>query len=1192
MRLKRVRIFGFKTFADKAEFNIEGGLVAVVGPNGCGKSNLVDAILWGLGEGNARHLRAQSSADVIFGGSSRRKPLGYAEVNLLFDNDDGVLPIDASEVSIGRKVNRAGESEYSINRQNCRQRDIYDLLADSGLGRAGYSIVGQKEIDQALSASPEERRGWVDEAAGVQRYRVRKQESQKRLAAAQSHLQRVYDVLRELHSQREPLEEEAEVALRYRSMLNSLREVESGLLVNDVVKAIREIEGLENKISDAQRLIRDELARADDLESVGRKVGERISDVEREMDSVRGLQQGSLTALERAEAELRLAEQRLQSLADLETSLGEEGAHSEHRIVEAEQEVSALQIEVAAERENLERIRTECGGAGQEAKLLREELRAIEREVAEARNVHAKHLKYEAERAHRMERLDEAERELQGIVDALPDLKRAVEQAKAEWDKSLGEAHSLETELKQKEAGLTEISRREDEDAQNARKWLAERAALEGRRRGIEHTIENHEGLNQGSRAVLDARDNGILKAKYVPVGEAVETERELALAIETALGASANDLIVEDEADAKAAIAYLKEHRLGRATFQPIPLMKPANSSPEMRKLLGERGVVGRASELIQCDPRFKPVIESLLGRVVIVEDIDVALKFARSAGWSRLVTVQGEVVHSSGAVTGGQTNKTAYGLVQRKADLAELTTQIEELDELVERAEERTAKRLAERGAILASLSDQRNAIDEKSLEAREAKSFHDALLDELTSATRSQGRLDHELSALKTPQTEADEDVDLGPLEARRDEILKALAAKTADGEGAEARMRDGQLRLQQSEMRLQAGERRVRAASEAEQMRQRKLGHLEPDRERIRNEIEHHGKQKEKATSEKQAADARLEVARGQKAALLEESLRLSEETKAARANASTIGDGMHQAELNRARADARRTASLQRLMEDYGLTEDDALAQEGQVEVPPDAATLVNKLRRELKSMGEVNLGAIEAFERLKERCDELDAQQADIIGGIEQVQASILELDKLTRERFLTTFASVQVAFEELFQKLFGGGEGKIQLTNPDSMLESGVEIDVTLPGKRQQRLELLSGGERALCACAFLFSLLKVKPSPLVVLDEVDAPLDGRNVERFIALLQEFTEWTQFIVITHNPTTIAAAPVWLGVTMQEPGVSALVPAILGGTDSKLPPEVETTEGIADGSPDRTSERSANRPAHGLIAGN
>jgi chromosome segregation protein len=1156
MRLKRVRIFGFKTFADRTEFSLDGGVIAVVGPNGCGKSNLVDAILWGLGEGNARHLRAVHNQDVIFSGASNRKPVGYAEVSLLFDNEDGKLPVDTPEVSITRKLTRAGDSEYSINKQNCRLRDIYDLLADSGLGRAGYSIVGQKEIDSALSASAEERRGWIDEAAGVQRYRTRKVESLRRLATAQEHLERVTDILNELEAQRGPLRQEAEIAHRYKAFNASLREVEIGLLIDEVSRAVQELKEQEARIEEAKRVGREEIARAEALEEQVRASGVLISDLERELDTIRGLQQGSLTALERAESQIKLLDQRLVSLDEQSQLLQDDGSGIEARILETEKEVTDLTVESEREGTAFEELKRELAGVGAEAEALSKDLKDLEKRLDRARKIHALRLRREAEEAHRADRLKQIRRELHGIEKTMPDLTKAIAEAQAAYDGLAGQGQNHQRAIKDLETRLLQIRQDEEKDAQNVRYALADKASLEGRKRGIEATIDAHEGLTQGTRAVLEAIERGLLRGEYTPVGQAVETDRDYALAIETALGASSNDLICNDSSDAKTAIEWLKQHRAGRATFQPIPLMRPVEPSYELRRMLSERGVLGRASELVTCLSRHRPVIDSLLGRVVIVDTIDTALRLAKTTGWSRLVSLEGEVVHGSGAVTGGQQSRQGYGLVQRKADLLELTDQLEKLEKTIREFDQRSSGRGKLRAKLEDELLDLRDKHSDEVGDVDEAREFLQTLLDEHKSAERSREKLARELAQLEAPLPGEEELVDLPALEVQRDEALKVLASRSADAEQAESKLRDTETRYHQSLSRLQVATRRLQTARDAEENRKRKVQNLEPEREKIREERLGAERSRDEARLSKHDADLRLEDAQARRRELLEASLKLAEASKSARANAASMADVAHQAEIGRARAESRRAVALQRLYEEYGLTEDDAREQEGHHEVPPDAAAVVNRLKREIKAMGDVNLGAIEAYERLSNRFEELEAQRDDVLEGISQVESSIRELDKLTRERFLTTFEAVQTAFTDMFQKLFGGGEGKIALSDPERVLESGIDLLITLPGKKRQALQLLSGGERSLCAMAFLFSLLKVKPSPLVVLDEVDAPLDGRNVERFGNTIQEFTDSTQFIVITHNPTTIEMASVWLGVTMQDPGVSTLIPAQL----SKAPP--------------------------------
>lgn len=1150
MRLKRVRLYGFKTFADRTEFSLEGGIVAVVGPNGCGKSNLVDAILWGLGEGSARQLRAQTGQDVIFSGAKGRKPVGYAEVTLFFDNEDRALPIDASEVSVTRRVTRGGDGEYSINGQSCRLRDVHDLLADSGLGRAGYAIVGQKEIDAALSASAEDRRAWVDEAAGVQRYRARKVEALRRLATAQDHLQRVADVIRELEEQAGPLRGEAETARRFRELQGQLKAVEVGLLVHEAAEGRREMEAFEEKISEAERLAEAEAMRAAALEAEVRKTGVEVSEIELEMDAVRGLQQGSLTALERAEADLRLAAERGRSLDALEATLTADGEAATERLAEAEVDVVTTKEAHATDEQTFLELRTNLAGVGQEARDLTQALVEAERNLARTREAESRRLREEAARGHREARRIAIRRELAGIASTFPDIEAGLAEAEAAVDAAREALEAAQSAPKAIETTLAEIRAEEERDARSVRQAMAEKATLEGRRRGIEATLDAHEGLTQGTRAVLEAAERGILSARYVAVGEAIEADRDLALAIETALGGSANDLIVEHESDAKSAIAWLKEHRAGRCTFQPIPLMRPSEPSFELRRLLGERGIVGRASELVSCAPAHRPVIDSLLGRIVIVEDLDVALRHARSSGWSRLVTLDGEVVHSGGAVTGGQNARSGYGLVQRKADLGELQNEIERLDRAVREYEGRTAKRHQRLEAERAALVDAQKATRTYAVEVEEAQTFARGLNEEKRLAERERDRLQRELSSHDGDE-EATQPVDLAGAETQRDEALRALAAKSADAEQAEVRLREAEARVAQSQARYLAAERRLTGARSGETERARRLEGLAAEREEAKAAGERASEVREKARADRAEADARLAALAEGRKERLEASLRLTEEAKHARDNATGVADGIHKAELGRARADSRRAAALQRLAEEYNLDEAQAEEQEGQVELPEDALSVVNKLRRDLRAMGDVNLGAIEAFERLDARLTELSGQQEDVLTGIAGVEASIRELDKLTRDKFADTFNRVRDEFSAMFLQLFGGGEGVLSLTDPERILESGIDISVTLPGKRRQPLNLLSGGERSLCTVALLFALLRVRPSPLVVLDEVDAPLDGRNVERFANTLGDFIEHTQFIVITHNPTTIERAPVWLGVTMQD-GVSMLLPTKVG----------------------------------------
>lgn len=1151
MRLKRVKIYGFKTFADRVEFDLDGGLVAVTGPNGCGKSNLVDAILWGLGQTSAKALRAGSGSEVIFSGSQRRKPIGYAEVTLLFDNDDGSLPIPHPEVSVTRRVTRAGESEYLINKQACRLRDVHELLADSGLGRSGYAIVGQKEIDQALSASAEDRRAWIDEAAGVQRYRTRKVESLRKLSQAQLHLSRVQDIVTELENQREPLREEAEAALRYRAIMESLQSVESALLATELAKAVGECARLEVASAEARKLSAKETALADSLESQAAQVYGQARTVQHEIERTREAESAAKLEAERATGAIRMGEAKLENLSRIEDNLGEEASLTEALLQEADHDLVAARAAHEEELSQFEETKAQCAGAGSEAEQLRSELKDAEKALSNEREKLIARQRLEAELAHASSRMKEIRRELRGIENTadqfLPGLKEAEENVAVLQD-ALTQNSALQVI---ETAKLKQFDQQREEREHARRQLLAQCSATEARMQGLQASIAAHEGLQQGARVVLELVGQGRLEAEYEPVGEALTVPPEYAVAIEVALGGAVNDLIVPDEGAIRNAIQILKAERLGRATFQALTLVRPQVPNDEFKRLLLQPGVIGRASELVECRPGVRPVFEALLGRILIVETLDDALRLAKTGGWNRLVTLDGEFVHNSGSVTGGNAAKGGYGLIQRRADLAVLEKDLAKAQRELQSTDAKSAKASAERETLqeaIGALIAARKGILE---EAEEANRWLQSLRQEQAGTDREKSRLERELLALQGREADLAEAPDIEAAEKRRDEALMALAARSADAESASARLKELEARLQAAKLTLERAESKRRNVLTQAEVRQRKQTNLGPEKASTERAVLEAKTKLEEAEQMVVQCHNELEKLQARAEQLEGERQQKTDAVAAARAAARAHDEVAHESELQRARAEGKKGSLLQRLADDYAKTEDEALEEAKTAEVPADAATLVARLRREARSMGDVNLGAIEAYERLSTRHDELAGQQADLLASIEQLEQVVSELDKRTRHRFEETFVQVREAFQRIFLRLFDGGEADLSLTLPNNMLETGIEIDVTLPGKRKQRLELLSGGERSLCATAFLFALLQVRPSPLVVLDEVDAPLDGRNVERFVQLIREFAN-IQFIVITHNPTTIESAPIWLGVTMAEPGVSTLVPAKVG----------------------------------------
>jgi len=1142
LKLKSVRIFGFKTFAERVEFDLNADIIAIVGPNGCGKSNIVDAILWGLGEPNARNLRASSSVDVIFNGSAKRKPLGFAEVTLLFDNEDGTLPIDAAEVAITRKVNRAGESHFSINRRTCRLKDIYDLLADSGLGRAGYAIVGQSEIDQALSASAEERRAWIDEAAGVQRFRSKRVESLRRLEAARDHLSRIDQILADIEFQREPLREEAELATRYQEIRCALSELETNLLVSEVQGAQQEFERIGQQRGEAQAHHERALKELQTHHQAIEENGAELAELERKLDALRELRQSQLSGVERAESAISLARQRLESLDELEKDL--KGAQDEsvslHR--DAEHELAI----VVGEIEGIQQELSNCQASEkQDVEALQLELNNIEASLESAKVLEAQRVRNEAEASQAKKRLTVISDEADGIRAAVADLRVAIVPAQRKVDELSRVVEVQETALAEAKDEVLRITERQAEISSSVQRLSGELSRLEGRRAGLEGTLETLEGLGQGARAVMDLVRSGELEDYYAPVSTAIEVDEAHAVAIETALGGAAHDLITPYVRDAKVAIELLKRKTLGRATFQPLDLVRPV---PSQARTLRGAGIIGVAADLVRCGEEHRPVLEALLGRIVVVESLDDSIRLASTKGWSRLVTLEGEVVHSGGAVSGGRSGRQGTGIVQRRSELAALINKVESQRSALDQAFKALSEADSDLGAAIVVKTDAAHSQEATQAELQEASNWLSQLQRELASTEREGDRLDREkreLEAFRAP--EGTEIVDLEKISKDRDKILSKLAAKIAEAEAASGRERELNSQLTQAELRRQTALARLEKVGSGTATRAERLSGLTGERADWQAKIERSKTEKDEAQGQADQLRRDLETTQTLKKELLGQGYCLAEEAKEAEASIHRLDAIMNKLEVERARCDSRRTAAAQRLAEDYAISEEDALRLPTR-ELPDDAQPIVSRLRRDLKSLGDVNLGAIEAFERLSSRFVELDAQREDVRAGMEELQSAVRELDRLTRDRFLSTFEQVKTAFSQAFSELFGGGEAELVLTNTEEVISAGVAVNVTVPGKKRQRLELLSGGERSISAVAFLFALLRVKPSPLVVLDEVDAPLDGRNVERFADVLRSFAGITQFLVITHNPVTIEAAPLWFGVTMQEPGCTTVLP--------------------------------------------
>ncbi len=1166
MRLKQIRLYGFKSFADRTEISLDGQFTAVVGSNGCGKSNIVDAILWALGETSIKKLRASSSTDVIFNGSANRKPLGYAEVMLTFDNENGDLPLPTSEVTISRKIDRSGESTYTINGRTCRQKDIYELFADSGLGRTGYAVVSQSDIDAALSAPPEERRLWIDEAAGVQRYRSRKIESLKRLDSAIQHLQRVNDVIAELDIQREPLKEEAEAARIYKTKMASLREIESGLLILEAAKLAEDINNLELSISE-RRLTAEKLREdADRLEREADEIHKNSEEIEGSNENLYQELQSLIAKKERAESRKALAMQRLASLDEWETNKESEEHENTVRIERAKSAVETAKREATEAKNAVEVLLQVISSSNAEAQKIQQKLLDAEEKLAIARSHEIAEIHKKAKLESTRIILENLSNEIHQGVKELDEINELLKQATEKHD-------AIANSIKENKKKLIEIGtakkNKEDELSQidsQVRVLLSEIASIEGRINALTAMLEEGDGLSSGTKAVLGAVSKGELQGTFIPVSAILEIPHHLSSAIESALGASAASLIANSSSEAIKAIEFIRDNKLGKATFLPLDSLK--SSCTELTSTeISHPGVLGAASQLVSFDSKYQKAVNLLLGNVLIVQNMGVAKEIAKNQNWKKIVTLEGEVVYFEGVISGGKHTSGSGGIISKTSELKELEEKHVEL-----------SSKINQYNADIQEIENEISEIRNNSANTQAKIDVENELIIEVTRelASLNEKKLALERS-IKRMQEEADdlnkqisgnlqnqegENLSVHELERQRNELLALSAAKTADAQQARRALEETKQRERIAHERLTQAETELEEAIATHQNKKNRLTNLESEKQQHFLSLKTAEEDLQKVISEISDVESKIEQAKKLRAELQQKYSKCLENAKQSRESARSLEDIAYRDDIQRARAETKRANVLSRLLEEYNTSEEEAMQQAHLVDIPEDSLKIANELRREIKALGEVNLGAIEAFERLSERYDTLVAEREDILAAKAELDESIAELDRLTRGAFKETFEKVNEYFGIYFKRLFDGGRAELVLTRPDSLLESGVDIQVEVPGKKTQRLELLSGGERALAACAFLFALFKVKPSPVCVLDELDAPLDGRNVERYVELLKEFSQREQFIVITHNPTTIYEAPLWLGVTIQEPGVSMVIPlqapneAVLHGQQS------------------------------------
>ena len=1183
MVFKELEIQGFKSFPDKVKITFDAGVTGVVGPNGSGKSNLSDAVRWVLGETSSRQLRAAGKMeDVIFGGTRRRSAMGFASVRLTLDNTGHTLDVDADEVTIGRKYYRSGDSEYTINGQVCRLRDVYELLLDTGIGRDGYSVIGQGRIAEIVAAKSSERREIFEEACGIAKYRYRKTEAERRLAAAGENLERLRDILGELESRVGPLEKESAKAQKFLELSEQRKTLEVTLWTDSVHRARdtvrQQVRDYETAQADYERFDGEAKAAEQEAEEIRMQAQQLTIAVERLNGDIRSITEqisGSDSRIAVLENDILRNEESIASLRS-EIEAGEQdGAEADaalqrHRAVAAKMEAEGekLAAEIDALNAELEQLADASNASGARKDTLRAEITDLTAKRTEAQVAQAA---AEAAEETARQRLPALEQAVQEGTDqwetARQDLTDTIRYREmlTENEKQLANVRSgLELKLKNRKAALDE--------ADTAEQRLGRELDAARQRLSVLRELEkNMDGYQNSVKAVMRAAGARRLRGIIGPVSAILKVEPGCEVAVETALGAALQNIVVENEAAAKAAIALLRSDNAGRATFLPLDTVQPGVFRGRLS------GTARLASSLVQADARYDNIVSNLLGRIIVVEDINEASRVARDNGFrSRVVTMDGQVINAGGSFTGGSVQRSA-GLFTRKQEMEELRIRAAKLQKDCLAAQEKTDQCKEQVDALQAELtataSEQITAANDRVRAEAEQKRLEAAAAQLETARNARRQEIDTLQAALADSRAKAEDAAKLQAELTAKIDRRTAEMSRIAEGDDSfltrqnalaqdlsakrleqVTRQKDAELAYSQ----IAALEQRAKDAAARRASLEESVAALAARSDACRAEI---------ADIRQTRADSQTTIA--QKEAEIREATqkrlaRQQAETETL-ARARTAADSREEMSREMARLAERKAAAeseydqtVAKLWDEYQLSVSQAEALCVEFDSLPALRAQVADLRGKIRALGSVNVSAIEEYKEVKARYDALVTQVTDVEESRNELSRMISKLSAQMREIFTDSFRAINENFGRVFAELFGGGEASLMLEDESNVLSSGIGIRVAPPGKVIKNLEALSGGEQALVAISIYFAILAVNPAPFCILDEIEAALDDANVVRFAQYLRQVSDKTQFIVITHRRGTMEAANVLYGVTMQEDGVSKLLKLDLEQVDATL----------------------------------
>lgn len=1181
MQLTKLEISGFKSFAKKTELIFQHGITGILGPNGCGKSNIADAFRFVLGEQSARALRGKKVEDFIFGGTEKRKPLSYCEVSMYFDNTDGSLASPYTEVVVSRRAFRSGESEYYINKSPSRLKDIQELFRDTGIGKDGYSIIGQGRVSDILSDRSNERRVVFEEAAGVMRYRTRKEEAERKLASTSKNLVRLEDILYELEQRIEPLREQSEKALEFVKLREELRDMELGLFLNQYDRSSERIKLLSENAEQLQGELTSAIAEEEALsssctteESAERKLSESISEVSQQLITLSG-------AVESGLGDEKLLNERIGALDKDTRQFADEIAEIERRFGVNEEQIGILQKNVSGMDIDSRSLEARLENANSDFSALDTQINQKEAALEAKKQAMMDSMNRLADTRSSVSRL-EAMRE--SLVSRLGELALERENAVSEGKKLDGElrVHSESITALNGEKAAVSASRNAEAKLMNEleqqvrttsvelRRLEDGAAAMASRCKVLDEMKRAHEGYYASVRKLLnDAQRDGELSRRiHGVVAELISVPEKYEKAVEMALGSALQNIIVPTEHDAKAVIEHLRRREYGRATLLPVSVMRSRLLTSEERRFIEVDGCFGVASDLIGYSAEFRGVIENLLGRTVIVRDIDTGIAINKRAHSAfRIATLDGDILNPGGSMTGGSVQKREFSLLGRERELEELT-------EKLKRAVASSNDIKKELSRLEKALGERRESIDGFDQKLRETelalaslrekeditKKYVQKNAESIDGIDEETGRINDQLADIDLKRAEAEnaEQSIEGDNEVTNDDIrvlsqeLSELRTKLQQANNAVAELQV--LIMAATKEKASANSEISRLNSENAAISEKKvqlIASIESAKASREELIEKLGSVSSAVGAEKEKVDKltdelrRLEAERAQHLTLLDDARSRREKALAA---IDELKERLHKNELNLNKLTIDLQNMVDRIWEEYELTYDNAQDYRKTISTT-QMHSRCDELKKQIRALGEVNTASIEDYKSVKERYEDLSAQCTDLRNAEADLNELIGELTATMETEFVEQFAKIQANFSETFCELFGGGRAELVLSDKNDVLNSNIDIIAQPPGKKLQLLTLLSGGEQALTAIALLFAILRLKPAAFCILDEIDTALDEANVDRFASYLDDYAKGTQFIIITHRKGAMAVCDALYGVSMEEKGVSSLVSA-------------------------------------------